>query len=203
MPSVVQICNTALNRIGESDSIASITEDSNQANVCNLNYERIRDELLSDWHWKFARKFAALALVEEADTQAWATEWHYAYRFPSDCIHVRTILSGAGRNDPIPPEFEIGSDSSGLLIFTDIQDAKAEYTSRITNTGLFPQQFTEALIWRLAADIATPLRRSDAGSIARYEQMAMQYLAKAKAFDANHSTRNWDDKETEFLRARY
>lgn len=102
--SATEICNRALSRIGTRSTIASLSENSNEAEQCNILYSPTRDEVLSMAFWNFAKKTASLALVKSAPgtptnptgTIQWssaypAPPWLYEYAYPSDCIQMRTM----------------------------------------------------------------------------------------------------------------
>ncbi len=99
------ICNRALASIGTRSSIASLTEQSNEAEQCNLIYTATRDEVLQMAFWNFAAKTDYLALLKSAPgtpsnptgSIAWSTAfpsppWLYEYGYPSDCIQVRFLV---------------------------------------------------------------------------------------------------------------
>ena len=99
------ICNRALASIGTRSSIASLTENSNEAEQCDLIYASTRDEVLQMADWNFARKVDYLALLKSAPgtpsnptgSVAWSTAfptppWLYEYGYPSDCIQVQWLV---------------------------------------------------------------------------------------------------------------
>jgi len=155
--SVVQICNLAINRCGSSAVIESLTEESTEATLCNSLYEAMRDLVLRDFPWPFARKAADLGLVEEDPDDDWA----YSYRYPSDCIRARRILDGNRTPTVRKISYGLGSDDNGRLILTDQADAVLEYTRRVTDPQQFDPAFASALAWRIAQEIAAPLARSE------------------------------------------
>lgn len=199
--TVVQICNTALARIGVSNFIASIDEATQEAAVCKLLYEQCRDRLLREVHWPFARAFKALALVTQASSSpAWKTEWQYAYRYPSDCLTIWRVLTTQGRNEIPPAAYEIGHDEQGRLLFTDQQNAVIEYTARVEDPAQFDPSFMSALAWLLATEIAMPLSAMDAlRKQAMQAYMAERDMAARIAANESEQTR---DVDTEFLNAR-
>src|SRR3990167_2163908 len=135
MPSEVEICNMALGHLGVGKEIANLeTEKSTEASLCRRFYANTRDEALRDFPWPFATKLAALGLIEEDPND----EWGFSYRYPSDCLRLRRLLSGL-RNDTRQSRapYKIGKDDQGRLLFADLEDAEAEYTARITDPALF------------------------------------------------------------------
>ncbi len=114
---------------------------------------------MRDFNWPFAKKFADLALVEEEPNDG---EWGYSYRYPSDCLMTRRILTG-DRNPSRDTEakFIEGADDAGSLIYTDIEDAGLEYTYLNEVVTRYPDDFVMALAMRLAAHIAPQVTGGD------------------------------------------
>lgn len=150
MASDVSICNTAIMRVGGSQLISALTETSVAAQACNLAFEHSRLRTLTAAHWPFATKFYTGELVEANPV----TEWAYAYRYPSDCLKIRRIVSGLGFSEAPHLPYKIGRDSSGKLIYTNQSDAEFEYTMNVTDTGQFTEDFASAMAWLIAHEIA-------------------------------------------------
>jgi hypothetical protein len=173
--SAIDICNLALSRIGQGVPIASLTEASEPAVQCNALLPIMRDLVLGDADWSFARRTVALALVAEDPTPTWG----YSYRAPSTC---RRALYLEPEQIRIP--WAQAGDDSGDLIYTDVEDAVLVYTEQVTNLGLWSTHAADALAWRMGADLALVLAR-DAG---RAEDCRKQYQAailRASANDGN------------------
>src|SRR5512146_1689119 len=98
----IQICNMALGHIGVTKFIAALTDRSNEANVCNLYYEQARDFVLEDLPWPFATRYISLGLVTDFTALTIPHDWSYAYRYPSDCVFARRLVTTIGRTDPNP-----------------------------------------------------------------------------------------------------
>ena len=188
--SETEIANLALNHLGVSP-IASFDEDSTEAEAMKLTYPTIRDVVLRDFRWPFATKFATLGLVERDPI---GDEWSLSYRKPGDSLMLRRILSGArtdSRQSRIP--YKESTDSGGKLILTDQEDAIVEYTQKITDTLLFPPDFTLALSYRLAHEVGPRLAAGDAFGLAR--RAAQMYnlemnKASAQAFNEEQPDQN-------------
>src|SRR3972149_5101754 len=126
MPSKVGIVNIALGHIGVGRAISNLeTESSQEAITARLFYDLALETVLRDSPWPFAAKIAVLSLIEEEPN----TEWAFSYRYPTDCIMFRRVLSGL-RNDSRQSRapYKLAQDDSGTIIFTDEEDAQAEYT---------------------------------------------------------------------------
>lgn len=159
MSSKTDIANLTLAHCGVGKQIANLdTENSAEARAIRPFYEMARDAVLRDFEWPFATKFADLGLVETDPTD----EWGYSYRYPSDCLKIRRILSGS-RNDTLDTRasYKISSDDTGSLILTDVVDAQVEYTVRTTAVERYSPDFILALSYRLAVYAAAKLTAGD------------------------------------------
>lgn len=202
MASETEIANMALSHLGESKLIASLTEGTAEARACNSFYETARDKVLEDFNWPFARTFVTLGLVEE-DPTGIDDEWSFSYRYPSDCLKAIRVVSGIKPEDKNTEiKFIVGQDSSGLLIYTDEEDARLEYTKRFTDTQFFPTTFRLALSYYLAQLIAARITAGDPfglGKKAENEYIVQIQKAQANAFNEQ---RKPNDPDSEFITAR-
>jgi hypothetical protein len=199
MASKLGIWNMALSHLGISKEVATVNESSQEARALDRFYDETLKEVLSDFPWPFATKFEVLGLVEEDPN----IEWQFSYRYPTDCLHVRKILSG-NRNDNrqsrVP--YRIAIDSSGKLIFTDMQDAELEYTCLIDNPEHFPSDFTLMLSYRLASHVAPRVTGQDEYKMGdKAMQKYMMELSKAKARSINEE-QSEEVPDSEFISGR-
>lgn len=198
--TTTELCNIALGRLGISIFIANLeTEQSNEARVCRIFYDTVRDRVLEDFPWSFAKRTRDLQ-----DIGTPPASWAYRYRYPNDCLFARSVqVAGAGAPlKPIPFEKVEDESAGGLAICTDAFPAELVYTARITNAALYTAQFVNALAWALAVDIAAPL--SAAPNMA--EKAASAYAAallKAGAIDLNEGQEKASEIESDFITARY
>lgn len=199
MANSVEICNLALSHIGSS-SIESLSNPKNkEARQCALLYPISRDAALRDHDWGFARKRASLAL-----TDLKIEGWDFVYQYPSDCLSPREIYNHisypAKVEERVPFETGANGDLTGNVILTNEENALLIYTAKLENTNLFDALFVEALSWRLAADLAIPIKGK-----ADLEQRAlnryMQIVGLAKARNSNEGYKA-PDHGSSFLKAR-
>jgi hypothetical protein len=103
---VTTIANMALSAIGTRSTIASLTEDSTEAQTCSLWFDQVRDGLLRSLPWNWARRQVVLAIYKSAagtpeNPQGALPEpprpWRYEYSWPADCLDARYILPLANR----------------------------------------------------------------------------------------------------------
>lgn len=200
MASRTEICNLALSHLGEGKEIANFsTERSQQAESCRRYFDIALQCVLRDFSWPFASKIECLSLIQAHPN----TEWGYAYRYPTDCLDVRRILSGQ-RNESRASRvaYKISQDESGLVIFTDSAKAWLEYTVRAEDSTRYPPDFIMALSFRLAAYIAPRVTGGDAFKMGdRAMQMYGWELSKAMAGAANEEQADLEI-DSEFIRIR-
>jgi pterin-4a-carbinolamine dehydratase len=185
MANIVQICNLALSRV-LAPAIQSLDDPTREAQVCRRHLTIVREAVLNDFDWSFARRVAPLAL-----TTVEHPAWDYVYAKPADCLTPRRIVNPAdpkGSNPYLRIDFEVISHpSQGLqLIATDQDEAELVYTANIDNATVFDPGFVDCLAWRLAADIALPLR-GDKQLLQVMNNAYMRALAAAAADSVNLS----------------
>lgn len=178
--SSVQIANFALNKIGDDGTIESLTEESPQANVCNLWFDYARQLTLAAWDWSFARKRATLAAHADDPPD----NWTYRYQYPADCIKAHFIENPASKiDDPLPFTVEYSTNGTKSIL-TDEEEARLIYTRDATETPLFTLFFIEVLSTVLAGKIAYALTGKQKLGL-EMEERARQMLIYAPAMDAS------------------
>ena len=196
MASVVDICNLALARLGDNATVSSISppEGSAQADHCARFYPIALDSLLEMHAWKFAIRRTLLAQLV---TDAWG--WSFAYAMPSGVLKVIGVLPGSGSSDGAAQPYEIeAGEGGGMVILTNQEDASLRYVAHVTDTTTFSPLFIDALAWLLAAYLAGPLIKGDAGAaMARACLQSFQVvLSGAKVSDANQRKIDLDHQPT-------
>ena len=190
MPSAVTICNLALAHLGDSATVASIDppEGSAQAEHCARFYPVALNLLLEAHPWNFASKRVKPALLAHQ-----SSVWRYSYALPQDALSVIALLPQGATDDyeaygvRVPVEHQLEQVDGTTVILTDLPDAELRYLSRATDPGRYPAAFVEALAWKLAALLAGPLLKGDAGIKMGQscEEMAAHYLMLARSQDSN------------------
>jgi hypothetical protein len=226
--TATNICNLALARLGITKLIANLQcERSVEANVCRQFYAITITQVLEDYWWTFATKFATLPLVQRHPTR----EWRFAYGYPADCLKVRRILSHRRtdtRQSRVP--FKVVSnpnDTSSNLIYTDwgIQcgewfgsgpcpspspfqgpgpwfAAEIEYTFQNPNSSAYTVDFIMSAALRLAANIGPLITAGDPFQIVN-KCMALYQSELAKAQDNSAQEEQVDrEPEAEWIRDR-
>ena len=204
MGSVVDICKKSLAAI-RAKSINSLTESSNEAQQCLLQYASARDFVMRDSNWQFAKKTAVLALLSEEPLQ-----WAYAYSYPGDCLKVRQVIGDWALKDNIDNGlvnrakyfdyiaepiasvvFELQNLDDDKVIATDLSEAYVVYTKKIEDPNMFDPLFEKMLVSYLASLIAVSVLGIEAGGKMEEKELAkyQAYLATAVAGDQTERKR--------------
>lgn len=142
--SEVIICNMALTLLGAT-RITSLTQDIKNARECNALYEHVRNSVLTDYIWSFAQK--RVALTESSTDVVWEDDlMTVAYDKPSDFLQLNFVNQ---ENAKVKVE--------GDQILSDTSSLKIKYTYEVTDTTTFKPKFIEALVAKLAAELAFPI----------------------------------------------
>ena len=185
MASVVDICNLALARLGDNATVVSIDppEGSAQAEHCARFYPLARDSALEMHPWKFAVRRTELAQLA-TDTFNWA----FAYALPAGVLRVLAVLPASDSSDAESQDYIIETISDGTrVVLTNREEATLRYVALVTDTTAFPPLFVDALAWLLAAYLAGPVLKGDAGAAMSKSCLQSFTLAigSARVSDAN------------------
>lgn len=155
--SQTELYNLALSAVGARKTVSAPTENSREAEQCNLWYGSVRANIFRAAHWGSIKRFARLGLLVERDTAAdWVTTdpepgFIYSYSLPVGCVAAR-YLSTFER-------FTTGVyySTNVRALFTDMEDAVLCYSFDQTNTALWDHSLYLAVAYGLAAHICLPL----------------------------------------------
>jgi hypothetical protein len=168
--TVISICNSALTKIG-AGRISALTEDSTEANVCNLRYADCRDYVLAEHNWKCAMMRVSLPSLVEAPPFGYAAY----FQLPAD--YLRSLPDDNGQ---MPQVIE------GGRILGNGSEFELRYIARVEDTALFGVHLAEVIARYLAIDLQPQLKQTLAGA----ENLFKLYdaaLKKAKFLDASES----------------
>lgn len=148
MSSKTEIANLALGFVG-AKRIISLDDNNSRANSCNDMYPLARDASLEAREWSFASKRVVLA------QDGVAPEYGYGYKFaiPSDNLRVLKVDSD--------PDFrrEIDWTLADGFILCNHDTIYIKYIYR-ANESTFTAMFSQAVAYKLAADICIPLTKN-------------------------------------------
>ena len=172
MPSEVEICNAALIKMGDENTISAIGEDGREGETCELMYPQVRDLLLAGHPWNFAIGRSTLS------KNATAPDFEFDNQFllPGDYLRALYMYDS---DEPWKVE--------GDQLLTDAATVQLVYIKKVTDTGLFPPLFVEALSTRLAAEMAEVITGSSARSAKLFEEADFKHR-EAKRRDGQEGT---------------
>lgn len=185
MSSKVLICNQALGHLGISSLMQSLDEKTTEALAFRTFYNDIRDTVLRDFNWPFAKTQVNLALKYEYPNAV----WRYGYAMPTKIAAFRRIESGVmpeTESSKVP--FEIGYDGEKSIILTNQPNAVGEYTAIIDDPALYTSDFRIAFSHLLASTVASMLTAGDPTRLKERLAVAYQQLiARAKGLAQTES----------------
>lgn len=180
--TVLEIYNLALSKCGSTDQLTSTGEASFEASLCNLHYVTVRDTVMAAAYWQVNKRFAVLTLQATRDTSiAWVTTepdppWTFRYTLPTGMLRPRYLADWQ--------KFEISLTGGTRRLHTDSEDAILCYSIQETDTTLWNQDETTAVICGLAAALAIPLTGKRSRSIDLVQE-ANDYIMRARIAAGN------------------
>lgn len=169
MASQVEIVNQALTKLG-AQRIVSMTDDNRNAETMNAIWNVKRDAELAAQPWTFATKRVELPASSTAPAYGWA----FSYPLPADFLSLVEIGEDyVFYSTDGGPVFQIESDpASGTqaILTNESSPLQLRYVYRVTNAGLYPALFVEALACRLAAEACEAITQSLSKQQARWDE---------------------------------
>lgn len=175
--------------------ITSLTDTNDPAAVAaNIAYDDVRRSLLSNYHWNFATVRGSAPLVNEPPPNGTVPlkppfDFLNYYQLPADLVRLLWVGFDWRRFDRI--KYDI--NGSYLLLNpvdvpSDVNDGTPwnsvfiKYTTDFTDVSKMPPLFVEALVWRVAAELA-PAVSGDIKSAVLATQAANAAIAEAQAIN--------------------
>ena len=121
-----EICNLALLRLGHTQRIADITENSTQARACSAVYEQCIRTMLRERPWPFAVREVDLAVVGTNQF----SDWSYTYRYPSSFIHVHRVTPTLVSEDVTTVVYVTKMQDDGIHPKRDAQPFIADWMAK-------------------------------------------------------------------------
>lgn len=187
MSSPVIICSNALLRVG-GRPIASLTQETDHADLCNSLYDVTKRSVLRSHAWNCAIKRVALAPT----TTEPAFDWAYEFQRPADWLKTLQVGTDSYADDYIHEGDKILCDSSILYLryVADIEEA------------LFDPMLQKALELSLAHAIAYPVSGSAALRDSLLQELEM-HMKRARAVDGQDDPGQQIGNETLLISAGY
>ena len=174
----LDIYNMALGYIG-TRTISSPNEQTPEAIVCELYWDRARRAALRDYPYNFASRRVLLA-QKEMPSQ-YAMQWGYAYGLPESCLKVVHVHDGAHPQTP----FRIVQNGGEVVILSNVGAAYCDYTIDVEDITLWDELFVDAMARKLASMIATPLLKNNPQKQQQLEELYRLAIPSANGQDAS------------------
>lgn len=141
--SKVAIVNGALQRLGVSQKLESLTQNHPNARTMNLAFEPVRKALLRKYDWGFAIRRDSIAA--DGNQTAWGE--HNRYVLPNDYIRlIRDDESGF----EVDWKIESTEDVGVYIVTDDESPLKIRYLADVEDPNFYDALFIEALECALA-----------------------------------------------------
>jgi hypothetical protein len=159
-----------------AETIASLSDNTKPARLCNEQYAKARDQLLAGHPWNFALTRVVLTPLS-ALPSGWEDnpDWDYAYNLPSDCLRVWKV------DDNTSP----WATESGYLLYNH-SPASILYIKQVTNTALFSKSFEKVLAFDVALKVVYALTQS-ATLVQTLQAGRDEAIREARSFDAQEN----------------
>lgn len=215
MTTKVDICNNALDLIGQGIHIKGFDDQTKEADLCRRNYQQIVDRCLTKFNFSFARKDELITnsyLVSDVVS----IPYKYTYKIPSDVMNIlylerysKSKDETINNKDTIKFNFRVVKINNvpTRCIVTNIEAPFViQYQSFIDDPNLFSVQFTEAVEYMLGARLASALIHGSTGlnTSNNLMQNALMLLQLAIGQDNQQGADSIQDNAIpEFISARF
>jgi hypothetical protein len=176
MPSEVEICNLALQHLGESSIISLDDTGDKTSRLCGAAYPQSRDSVLQTVPWACAKKQAILSRLADAPVYKWTA----AYQLPVDFLRLLEI---EGENGWEPSEYfdRLGDQ---LVTNSDLSTIRVEYIFCQTDSTKFDPLLVECIALVMAMKMARGLTGNDNKAQALREEYERIALPRARTLNA-------------------
>ena len=180
MPSVVDICNEAMDLLGAA-TITALTENSKEARLCNRRFDTVRDAVLRSHTWNVAISRATLA--RDSDTPAFG--FSFQYTLPTDpyCLRVISFWNSNVNNDVAAYDSNVMYKIEGRKILSNEGTCSIIYLARVTDTEQYDPLLSSTIAHRLASETAYAITGSNALAQSMYS-LYQARLSEARSMDA-------------------
>lgn len=178
----LEIFNQSLSLLGSSAKVVDLDENTPQANVLRLHYDRLKNSLLRSHPWNFAISRAVLDRLEDAP----AFGWKYQFTLPADYI----AMAGCRQKYAI----------EGGVLLSNAATVRAVYVRKMDEDGdeeLFDSIFVDALTAQLASAAAMDLTHSQDArdSLAAIAESKLSHARFKDSNEGESSSPEFEDEE--------
>jgi len=167
-----ELVAAALRSLGD-EGITALTDNSERARIAHLRYPTVRDSVLRAHRWRCALRRVELAPLTERP----AFGYSYQFQLPADCLRVLEVNLESW--SPWTVE--------GRRILTNGNAVSILYIAQVTDVGVYDALLYEAMVTRLAAELAIPITGSRPIAEAHFSLFERK-LAEARSIDGQEGT---------------
>lgn len=143
-----EIASAALNALA-TEGITSFEDDSDEARAVQSFYPMVRDLVLGERVWSFAKK--QFILDPHADAPLFG--WLKKFELPAEVIRVHRVDDGSGA-------YTMPWELQGRFILANVDRVYVTAVRREEDTSLYSPGFSLSLALRLAAVLAVPMKEN-------------------------------------------
>jgi hypothetical protein len=140
------ICNQALGKLGANRINDLDSDTTTEAILCRDHFEELRDTLLEEGRWTFARR----SYISDQAGRVAGT-WKYKWKYPID---QNILIVFRVYSDPSMLDYEQAAwEREENYILTDLDTFYYDTLVRIEDPRKFTTSFRQVLIYRLALEL--------------------------------------------------
>lgn len=207
---IIELCNNALDLVGQGTHIEDMQENSKEADLCRRNLDSVIKRALDKFNFSFVRKDEVI--TEDNEINVVCIPYEHAYSLPSDLQRVLFLsdINDDASSESIHTEkikYNFRLINGEKVLVTDYQAPFViHYQSKNYVLDLLPDTFVEAVEYLLASKLAIALIHGTTGLQISQQllQTGNMYLQMSAGQDAQQGSNGIDiDKEKpSFIQAR-
>lgn len=205
----VDICNNALDLVGNGLHISSLDEQSKEADLLRRNYQNTVEQALTMFHFSFSRKDEVIT-EEHLVNDYISLPWKYSYSIPDDVLTILYLSRYVGDTGDIMDTSIIHYNFRNIknkkcIVTNEKAPFIMQYICKVEDESLFSASFIDAIQYLLASKLATGLIHGTSGiQIAdNLMQKGLSMLAFSAGQDAQQGSEDLLNNHTPlFIRAR-
>lgn len=152
MSSKESIASQALTLLAVNPINDFANDDSNEAEMVRMHWDRVVQSLISRHKWTFATKKTQLS----QDTIKPINEYKYSYILPNDLLKLLAVYNSKNVGAMPINDFDLIATQGPMRLTTDADKIYIEY-NRVPLVAHWPTYFQDLVVHALAAELAIPL----------------------------------------------
>lgn len=197
----LEIINLALLHMGNVPitQVQLTADEMPSAIAANIYWEPCRDEVLGEARWSFATATEPLSVIDDLEDLS----WEYGYDYPTMSVGTVWNVFNEGTIDTKEDQqFEVRyvPSETAKVVFTDLQDAYAEITYKVTDPEIWNDKFNMAFSYRLSANMCMYIT-GDAEKSRELMNIYLNIISEAKRL-GHHEKRSKPNRDSGYVNAR-